>query len=287
MPGRRLRGFERSRRAAAFAAARYESRGPQRCRALSGRRERRVCRRQHATASAEGFARVARDNSSYYLLGYYSTNNRADGKARRNEIKVARADVRVVHRTSYLAPSAKADLLVPPKPGEGGKVSTTPTASSLDDQLQELANNPLPVSTMSLRVAAAPFLSREGRSSVSVIVEIPAGTLNRTDDVSRSDSRVRLSIGFYKKDGTSVGREDPTIEVSRVPGETSRFVSSIPVPPGVYRLWVGAVETSSRVSGSVMTDIEVPDFNRPSALAQRHHAIDWRAAARRSPLFCQ
>jgi hypothetical protein len=35
------------------------------------------------------------------------------------------------------------------------------------------------------------------------------------------------------------------------------------VPPGVYRLWVGAVETRSRVSGSVMTDIEVPDFNRP------------------------
>jgi hypothetical protein len=116
---------------------------------------------------------------------------------------------------------------------------------------------------MSLRVAAAPFLSREGRSSVSVIVEIPAGTLNRTDDVSRSASRVRLSIGFYKKDGTSVGGEDPTIEVSRVPGETSRFVSTIPVPPGVYRLWVGGVETSSRVSGSVMTDIEVPDFNRP------------------------
>ena len=35
------------------------------------------------------------------------------------------------------------------------------------------------------------------------------------------------------------------------------------MPPGVYRLWVGVVETRSRVSGSVMTDIEVPDFNRP------------------------
>ena len=102
-----------------------------------------------------------------------------------------------------------------------------------------------------------------GRSSVSVVVEIPAGTLNRTDDVSQPASRVRLSIGFYKKDGASVGGEDPTIDVSRVPGETFRFVSSIPVPPGVYRLWVGAVETRSRVSGSVMTDIEVPDFNRP------------------------
>jgi hypothetical protein len=85
--------------------------------------------------------------------------------------------------------------------------------------------------------------------------------LNGTDDGQAS--RVRLSIGFYKKDGASVGGEDPTIDVSRVPGETSRFVSRIPVPPGVYRLWVGAVETRSRVDGSVMTDVEVPDFNRP------------------------
>jgi VWFA-related protein len=86
---------------------------------------------------AEGFARVVRENSSYYLLGYYSTNTRADGKARRNEITVTRPDVRVVHRTSYLAPSAKTHLLVPPKPGEGGKVGTTPTASSLDEQVQQ------------------------------------------------------------------------------------------------------------------------------------------------------
>jgi VWFA-related protein len=59
-----------------------------------------------------GFARVMRENSSYYLLGYYPTNTRADGKLRRNEIKISRAGLRVVHRASYVAPLVRADLKV-------------------------------------------------------------------------------------------------------------------------------------------------------------------------------
>ena len=165
-----------------------------------------------------------------------------------------------VHRTSLSRAISKGPT---PEAWQGGNLARRPGRTASTISCRQLANNPLPVSTMSLRVAAAPFRSRDGRSSVSVVVEIPAGTLNRTDDVRQPASRVRLSIGFYKRDGASVGGEDPTIDVSRVPGETFRFVSSIPVPPGVYRLWVGAVETRSRVSGSVMTDIEVPDFNRP------------------------
>jgi VWFA-related protein len=55
----------------------------------------------------DGFRRMVGDNSSYYLVGYYSTNPHADGKARRNEITVSRAHLRVVHRASYIAPSEK------------------------------------------------------------------------------------------------------------------------------------------------------------------------------------
>ena len=50
-----------------------------------------------------GLERIVRDTSSYYLLGYHSTNNRADGKFRRNEVTVARKDARVVHRNGYFA----------------------------------------------------------------------------------------------------------------------------------------------------------------------------------------
>jgi hypothetical protein len=158
-----------------------------------------------------------------------------------------------VHRASYLAPAAKADL----------KVGTTKTVLGLDAQLQELAGNPLPVSAMALRVAAAPISTVAGNTSVSIVVEIPADTLKSADDVATAGSRVRLSVGFYDRNGKSVGGEDPTIPVSDISSDPLRFVSKVSVPPGVYRLWVGAIQTPSGLRGSVMTDIEVPDFTRP------------------------
>ena len=50
-----------------------------------------------------GLDRIVREMSSYYLLGYYSTNARTDGKFRRNRVAVAQKDVRVVHRNGYFA----------------------------------------------------------------------------------------------------------------------------------------------------------------------------------------
>jgi len=50
-----------------------------------------------------GFARIRRENSAYYLLGYYSTNTRADGEFRRNKITVPVPRARVVYRNGYLA----------------------------------------------------------------------------------------------------------------------------------------------------------------------------------------
>ena len=74
---------------AAFAAARYESRGPNDAARYLAEESGGFAVINTNSLSA-GFERVARDNSSYYLIGYYSTNTRADGKARRNEITVSR-----------------------------------------------------------------------------------------------------------------------------------------------------------------------------------------------------
>jgi VWFA-related protein len=52
----------------------------------------------------KAFDRIVRENSSYYLLGYYTTNDRADGKSRKNEVKLGRKGVQVLYRASYIAP---------------------------------------------------------------------------------------------------------------------------------------------------------------------------------------
>lgn len=57
---------------------------------------------------AAGFRRVADRLTSYYLLGYYSTNTVNDGKFRKIEVKVTRPGVSVAARRGYLAPPSAA-----------------------------------------------------------------------------------------------------------------------------------------------------------------------------------
>jgi hypothetical protein len=48
--------------------------------------------------------RIVRENSSYYLIGYYSTNDKADGTTRKNQVKLTRKDTQVLYRAAYVAP---------------------------------------------------------------------------------------------------------------------------------------------------------------------------------------
>ena len=53
----------------------------------------------------EGFARLVRESSSYYLLGYNSTNTPRTENCASIESRLSRRGVRVVHRSGYLAPT--------------------------------------------------------------------------------------------------------------------------------------------------------------------------------------
>ncbi len=51
----------------------------------------------------KGFQRIVDDMTSYYLLGYYSTNTKLDGKVRKIKVRVKRNGVDVRARRSYRA----------------------------------------------------------------------------------------------------------------------------------------------------------------------------------------
>ena len=53
------------------------------------------------------YDRIVRDSSSYYLLGYYPTDERRNGSVRRIQVKVNRKDVNVFARKAYQAPKDK------------------------------------------------------------------------------------------------------------------------------------------------------------------------------------
>lgn len=59
-----------------------------------------------------GVRRIADDLSAYYLIGYYSTNTKRDGRLRRIEVKMRQPDIEVHARSSYRAPDAGAPAAV-------------------------------------------------------------------------------------------------------------------------------------------------------------------------------
>lgn len=93
-----------------------------------------------------GFRQVADDLSSYYLLGYYSTNTKLDGNYRRIEVRVTRPGVSVRARRGYRAASAEEiarGAAAPlPAPGRTGELD-----AALSRELATLAsarpNDPL------------------------------------------------------------------------------------------------------------------------------------------------
>src|SRR5678816_4686940 len=59
----------------------------------------------------KGFARIVRDNSTYYLLGYSPRTEHVDGRFHSITVRVKRSGVSVRARRGYLAPErADAEL---------------------------------------------------------------------------------------------------------------------------------------------------------------------------------
>ena len=52
----------------------------------------------------EAFGRIIQDNSGYYLLGYYSSDTRRDGRFRNVQVRVKRPGLTVRARKGYVAP---------------------------------------------------------------------------------------------------------------------------------------------------------------------------------------
>jgi hypothetical protein len=82
--------------------------------------------------TAGALTRILADTSSYYLLSYYSTNPKLDGRFRRITVRVTRGDVEVRHRMGYLAPTeaeARAAGAMPAgRPGGLGSRTALPPA---------------------------------------------------------------------------------------------------------------------------------------------------------------
>ena len=206
---------------------------------------------------ATAFQRIVEDNSSYYVLGYYSSNEKRDGRFRKIDVRLNnRQGLSVRARKGYVAARGKAP-----------ETKLSPNAASTE--LRDALASPLPLAGIPLAMTAVAFKGPAPKGSVIVSTLIHGGglPLMEKDGTFRNDLEVQVVATDDK--GKSFPTDRNTVNLAmkpetanRVKGTGFRFISTLDLAPGRYQLRVAVREGNTKKAGSVTFDLDVPDFSK-------------------------
>jgi VWFA-related protein len=206
-----------------------------------------------AVVNTNGFVtaydRIVQENSSYYVLAYYPPNPKRDGKFHNISVRVTRPGLTVKSRRGYANPTGK----VP-----------APVKSELSAELLDALNSPLPTSGLAMKVFAAPFKGVAPNASVLLGVELRGRDLS-----TAANSGVELAVFAVDVKGKMKASSRDSVALNlkpetrtRVEQTGIRLLSRMNIPPGRYQLRVAAHDLAGGALGSVLYDLDVPDFEK-------------------------
>ncbi len=207
---------------------------------------------------SRAFDRIVQENSSYYVLGYYPSNDRRDGKFRTIQVRVKRPGLQVRARRGYQAPRGKAPSVKPVDAKEGTSA-----------EVREALDSPLPLTGLGLTAFAAPFKGIAPNASVALVVQFPGNDLKFVEKAGKFDETIELSVIAIDQSGKVKDGARETLNMNLRP-ETLRMVSlaglraidRLKLPPGRYQLRIAGRTSNGNLVGSVHYDLEVPDFQK-------------------------
>jgi hypothetical protein len=189
-----------------------------------------------------GVRRITNDLSAFYLLGYYSTNQAANGRFRQIEVKVNQPGVRVSARRGYLAPTE--EMLAA---ASAPRVVTGPSAvaealgrlaRARDDTEMFVAGTPVP-------------------GGIHLGVELAATTVRR--DAWRTGATVRAVA--TRSDGTSASAS------ADIAARDRTAALSVPLPDGgaadTWQVVVQAAGDGQRLEQRVEITTRLPRLIGP------------------------
>ncbi|MEW6322871.1 MAG: VWA domain-containing protein [Acidobacteriota bacterium] len=206
---------------------------------------------------ARAFEEIVSDNSSYYVLGYYPQNERRDGRFRRIEVRVNRPGLTVRARRGYQAPRGR-----PQDPPRAGPSDASP-------ELRDAMTSPLPVSALPMATTAAAFKGPAPNAAVVVSTLLAGPAIPLAEKNGTFHNELEVVASAVNQSGKIFGGDRHTINLTLKPDTAARaraagirVVTQLDLPPGRYQLRVAAREGNARRAGSVLYDLEVPDFTK-------------------------
>ncbi|MGH9373505.1 MAG: hypothetical protein ACRD15_18445, partial [Vicinamibacterales bacterium] len=142
-------------------------------------------------------------------------------------------------------------------------------APGTSPELREALNSPVPVSSLGLTASAVPFRGTSNRASILLLLEIDGSRFRFMD----KDGKLTNDIEFVAVplDSSGKARDGARDQVTITPRPQTRdlilargirIVRRIDLPAGRYSVRVGARESGSGAIGSLVLDVDVPDFGK-------------------------
>lgn len=192
--------------------------------------------------------------SSYYLVGYQTSNGQPDGKFRKLDVKVNRPDVTVRTRSGFFAPSEDEAKARDGAPGaqELGLAGMSSAA-------------PLALRTQVLSLGPASTDSAEADIAIVLGVRTPGRRIDTEDTLT-------LIRTIYDENGKPGPPTQEKLSIAPPPrsAEELRYevFQRLRLPPGRYEVRLNGTSVAVDASGSVYAGFVVPDVRkRPLALS--------------------
>jgi VWFA-related protein len=199
----------------------------------------------------EAFTKVGKDISSYYILGFSSSNPNKDGRFRRIRVRVkVKADYKIEARNGYYAERDYAHT---------GKTDR-------ETLLQEQLTAPLPITDVPVFVSAGWFRLAADRYYVPVSLAVPGTALPASKD--KPTEKMTLDVAGFVRDerGAPVGRIRDTLTIPPTPeGVAAKQVlyqTGMTLPPGTFSVKLVVRENVNGKMGSFETSIFVPELKK-------------------------
>jgi VWFA-related protein len=224
------------------------------------------------------FRSVVEDNSAYYVLGYQSPDTFRDGKYHRISVRLKKPGLTVRTRSGYYSPS-----------DHSVKVAAKLAAPA--DPITALLTSPAPVSGLGMRVNAtaakgvpapppargvvssktAPKLAPVNLAKVHLTVEFNGKDIAYREENGLANADVAVEFQAIDMNGTSRAHQRQIVHLHLKPDTHRdvdvhgvRYSTDFDIEPGRYQLRVGARDEVNGLTGSVYSDLNVPDFSKGS-----------------------
>ena len=195
------------------------------------------------------FKGVQQDTSTYYLLGYHSTNPARDGRYRRIVVKSNVPGVKIDYRRGYYAP---ADF-------------THSTQDDKERQLEEELASELPATDLPLYLGVAYFRLEGNKFFVPIALVVPGSQIPfvRSSDRDKATLDVIGMVLDHERHPLNRIRDTVKLAVNtstEVQKKNVQYDTGMSLLTGKYHLKFVVRENQTGRMGSFETDIDVPDL---------------------------